>query len=147
MYSHLANTFDALLELKDAGAVTVTNTAGTVSSVARVLDIGDAFIDGALHVSISAVKISASDEVYTVILQGSDSPTFASGVVNLATMSFGKATPAGIGADTVAGFAASVPVNGSFNGNATYRYLRIMTRVAGTSPSINFRAWITRNPL
>lgn len=147
MYSHLANTFDALLELKDAGAVTVTNTAGTVASVARVLDIGDAFFDGALQISISAIKVSAADEVYTVVLQASDSPTFASNVVNIATAVFGKATPAGLGADTVPGFAASLPINGSFNGTSTGRYLRIMTRVAGTSPSINFKAWITRNPL
>jgi hypothetical protein len=147
MYSHLANTFDALLELKDAGAVTVTNTAGTVNSVARVLDIGDAFFDGTLNVAVSAVKVSAADEVYTVVLQASDSPTFASGVVNVATAVFGKATPAGIGADSVAGDQVSIPVNGSLNGRTTGRYLRIMTRVAGTSPSINFKAWITRNPM
>lgn len=147
MYSHLANTFDALLELKDAGAVTVTNTAGTVASVARVLDVGDAFLDASLHVYISAIDIASNDEVYTVILQGSDSSTFASGVVNLVTLSFGKATPAGIAADTTVGLAASVPVTNSLDGKTNFRYMRILTRVAGTTPSINYKAWLTRNPL
>lgn len=146
MYSVLANTFDALLELKDAGAVTSTNTAGTVGGSARVVDLGDAFAKGSLHVNVTAIDLASNDEGYDIIVQGCDASGFGSNVANLVTLKLGKSSVSGNPADSTTGL-ISVPFLNSLDGKNTYRYVRIMTKVVGTTPSINFKAWLTKNPM
>lgn len=134
-----AFTFDATLLLKDAGAVTASGNA-TVESVAKVLDLGAARVDARAVFDVSAIDTVTGDESYTLQIQGSNSSTFASSVVALASKQIGGATATGNTAATGTGryeLAFSNEENG-----VTYRYLRLRYVIAGTTPSVNLVAFV-----
>ncbi|AOG04134.1 hypothetical protein [Bosea sp. RAC05] len=83
-----AYTFDAALELKDAGAVTAS-AAAQVGGSAKILDVGNAQFEAMLIVDVTAMDVANADERYEIILQGSNSSTFASGIENLAAIELG----------------------------------------------------------
>lgn len=124
-------TYDNLGLLKDAGAVTADGAA-TVASVARVLDLGDAKTDGRVVIDTAAVDTSSSDETYRVSLQGCNAIGFGSGVVELGSLS-------------VTATGRSVMSFSTRQGTTNYRYVRLFTDVGGTTPSVNFTAYITKN--
>lgn len=136
-------TFDAATELKDAGAVTA-NGAATVASAARVVNVGPAMIDGMLIVDIDAMDLASADEVYTLILQGSADSTFATGIYNITTLVVGKAALTFESADSTVG-RYMLPFLSSKDGSTPLQYMRMFTRVVGTTPSINYRAFITKD--
>ncbi len=140
----LTATFDAATELKDAGAVTA-NAAAQVGGVNRILNVGNAFINAVFVVDVDALA-STTDQGYTVTLQGSTSPTFATDVHAISTVRVGKAAVTGDTADKGVGRYQKAFIN-SADGAAPLPYLRVNTVVAGTGPSVNFRAWITKSPL
>jgi hypothetical protein len=141
----LTATFDAATELKDAGAITASG-AGTVASVARVVNVGTGIIDAVLVIDVNALDITTGDEGYVLVLQGSDSPTFASNIQNLAIHRAGDSTVTGESADSVIG-RKTIPFNNQARDGSALPYLRIYATVSGTTPSVDFRAWITKNPL
>lgn len=126
-----SHTYDNLLLLKDAGAVT-SDGAGTVNSVARVLDLGDAKTEGRVIIDTSAIDATTGDETQQVILQGCNAIGFGSGVVQLASMAINA---------TGRNEAPFTTRQGSTN----YRYVRIYTDMGGTTPSDNFTAYIAKN--
>jgi hypothetical protein len=134
-----AFTFDAALLLKDTGAVTASGNA-TVSAVAKVLDLGAARVDARAIFDVSAIDTSSTDEAYTLQIQGSNSSTFASSVVALASKQLGAATPTGNTAATGTG-RYELPFSNEENGT-TYRYLRLRYVIAGTTPSVNLVAFV-----
>ena len=69
-------TFDANLELKDAGLV-AADAAGTVDSVAAIRDIGLGRFDAICVIDVTAIEIASNDEVYKISVQGSNSSSFA----------------------------------------------------------------------
>lgn len=137
-------TFDAELELKDAGAVT-SSAAAQVDAAAKIVDLGSdtASFSGVAVVDVSAIDIANSDELYTLIVQGSSSATFASDIENLAELSLGDTAvrPGGPKDSTVGRY--EIPFLNEQDGTK-YRYLRMYTEVAGTSPSINYTAFAGR---
>lgn len=141
----LTATFDAATELKDAGAITAS-AAAQVGGVARIINVGPGFIDAVFNVDVDALDISSGDEGYTITLQGSTSSTFASGIVNIASVKVGKASVTGDSADTGVG-RYQKPVVNSVDGATALPYLRAYVTVAGTTPSINCRAWLTKSPM
>lgn len=131
--------FDRELLLKDTGAVTATGN-GTVAAAARVVDLGPSRADFRAICDVSAIDTVTGDESYVLQVQGSNVANFASGVVALASKQLGGATPTGNTANTPAG---RFEIHGSNEENGvTYRFVRIRHVVAGTTPSINYTAFL-----
>lgn len=144
-------TLDVLLELEDGVAITA-DRAGQVATVDQILDVGgdgkpdsadreqEAELHGNMQVDVSAVDIVSNDELYHVILQGSDDAAFASTIVNLAILSLGDNVVALGGSDEDAATGRFiVPFTNERNGT-TYRFLRLFVDVTGTTPSITLTA-------
>ena len=137
-------TFDAELEMKDAGLV-ASSAAAQVDAANKIADIGEGRFDGVLVIDVSAIEIADNDELYTIVVQGSSSSTFASGIENLAELSLGatEVRPGGAGDSTVGRY--ELPFTNNQDGSL-YRYLRVYTVVAGTvATGINYTAWVARN--
>lgn len=134
-------TYDNALLLKDAGAITAS-AAGTVAAVARVLDLGQGRLDARVIVDISAISVSVADQLYGVEVQLSDVANFATGIRIGSTLRFGHQTATGESAGTVIGRYENAFTN-ELNG-VIYRYARAFARIAGTTPSINFTAYIVQ---
>jgi hypothetical protein len=133
-------TQDADLILKDLTAVTAS-AAGQIASANVVRDLGAARFEGVALVDVTAMDIVSNDERYDILIQGSNSASFASGVVNLAalTLAATEVAPGGA-ADAVIG-RYEVPFTNEY-ADTVYRYLRAYTVVAGTTPSITHRVYV-----
>jgi hypothetical protein len=132
--------FDESLLLKASAAVT-SSAAGSL-----ILDVGDALCEGEVIVDASAFDIVSNDEQYDIVLQGSPDAAFgtAGNIVELGSITIGckeaKRTD-GDADDAVGRFI--FPVRNERNATV-FRYLRIYTVVAGTSPSITYKAWLSK---
>lgn len=138
-------TLDAALQLKDAGALTASG-AGQVGGAARVVNVGTGIVSGAFVVDISALDITSADETYDIRLQVSSDPTFVSDVTIAARVT-GGASAITAGQDTMGVGRRSVPFNNIGEDGAAKAYVRVFAAIGGTTPSINFAAMITQNPL
>lgn len=135
-------TIDALTVLKDAGAVTATGV-GQVGGSNRIIDLAgdpagtsvaptagmqpspitpaDAVID------VTACDATDTNETYVVYVEGSNSPTFASGNLVLAQIPIVRGS--------VGRFKL---LFSNWQNNIAYRYIRCGHTLAGTTPSINY---------
>jgi hypothetical protein len=138
-------TVDATLQLKDAGAITATG-AGQVGGQNRVVNLGTGLVSAAFMVDISALDVTSADETYDIRLQVSSDPTFATDVT-IAARIVGGASAVTAGQDTQGVGKRVVPFNNVGEDGAPKQYARCYTAIGGTTPSINFDAWITQNPL
>ncbi len=137
-------TFDALLQLKDAGAVTAS-AAAQVGGSNKILDMGAARFEGTVVIDVSAIDISSTDEAYDIIVQGSNSSSFASGIENLAQLNLGAtASRDGGGQNSTVGRYELGVTNEQ--ADTVYRYIRLYTKAAGTTPSINYTAFMSNDP-
>jgi len=134
-------TFDAETEMKDAGLI-AASAAATVDGAAKILDVGAAGMMATLVVDISAIEIASNDEHYRIVLQGSNSASFASGIETLAALDLGATEVRDGGAqDSVTGRMLLPFVNVQLG--TTYRYLRVYTFVSGAiATGINYIAFI-----
>jgi hypothetical protein len=125
--------FDTLLVMKDAGLVT-TSAAAEVSSVAKVHDLGaNANVSGDLIINMTAIEVDTSNEVCRVLLQGSNSASFASGIHVLCAAFFGDTVGVGGGADVDHGpWKAELPFRNRLGTLGPFRYLRVYHQIAGT---------------
>ena len=131
--------FDYATRLKDAGLV-AASAAAQVGGSDKILDIGAARFDGRVIVDTSAVEVGSGNEQYLVLVQGSNSATFASGVVNLGATNLGDSSVSLESADTGAAERREIAFCNEVNGTV-YRYLRVYTFVAGTiATGINYTA-------
>jgi hypothetical protein len=126
-----SQTYDNLLLLKDAGAITASGAA-TVASAARVLDLGPARTVAKVIVDTAITDLTTGDETYRVALQGSNDITFAAGVVELGSVSVTAAGRSELQFTTQPD-------------DTPYRYVRAYFTLAGTSPSINATAFIAKD--
>lgn len=136
-------TYDNALLLKDAGLV-AASAAATVGGVAKVLDLGgQGRIDTRAVIDVTAVEFDSDNELFTVCIQGSNSATFASGVVNLAEKRFGALETTGESADSATG-RYELPFTNDCDGTI-YEYIRVYTVVVGTiATGINFTAFLAK---
>lgn len=142
----LTAQFDAATELKDAGTQTASG-AGTVGSVPRVINVGSAFLRATLIVDVDLLDLTTGDEAYEIRLQGSTLPDFSADVAVLTSVRVGDTSvTAGETVDAVAGRYATTFLN-SRNGAKPYPYLRVFLVASGTTPSINYRAFLTKDLL
>jgi len=142
-------TFDADLEMKDAGLI-AADAAWLVGGSARVLDVGTGRFCGQCVIDVSALEIASGDERYTFLIQGSSSATFASDVVILAALPIGDGSTigtafgsSGVDVDDTTGRYV-LPFTNERN-NTYYRYIRGWTDVSGTiATGIAFTAFIAK---
>ena len=136
-------TLDANFEMKDAGLV-ASSAAAQVDGSDKIADLGASTpFEGTLLVDVSAIEIASNDEIYTILVEGSDSASFASGIEELACLRVG-ANEVLTGGGTVDSDTGryEVPFKNHRNTRA-YRYIRVYTVVAGTvATGINYTAWI-----
>ena len=134
-------TIDTLLQLKDAGAI-VASAAAQVGGVDKVVTLGSGRVDAIVQIDVTAMDVVTGDEVYDLYIEGSTSPTFASAVVPLGNMNLGGATGnQGSAVDLVGRY--EIHFTNERNGTI-YPYVRMYTKVGGTSPSINYVAYIVK---
>ena len=114
-----------------AGAAATTQTASANSTA---LDMGSGFAPGSLGmpvggiVNVTAADRTSSDETYNFKLQeSSDNSTFTDVCANVAVPVSGAT--ATLGAVVCKGF-------------ITKRYVRLASTIAGTTPSVTFKAWL-----
>lgn len=138
-------TMDAATQLKDAGVLTASG-AGQVGGVNRVVNLGTGIVSAAFVVDISALDNSSADETYDIRLQVSSDPSFATDVT-IAARVVGGASAVTAGQDTMGVGRRSVPFNNIGEDGAAKPYARVYLAAGGTTPSINFAAMITQNPL
>lgn len=146
-------TFDADLELKDAGLIAADENATQVDSTDAIIDLGDGRFKGHLVINATAVEVASGDEVYQICCMFSNSATHASGVVAGPTFYLGDA--AGIAAildaptvvpDTDNGIGRyELPISNVFNGTS-YRYMLLSVEVSGAvATGCNFTAYVSKD--
>jgi len=136
-------TFDANLQMKDAGLVAASAQA-QVAGADKIVNVGSGRYNGKLVIDATAIEVDSSNELYSIEVQGSTSATFASGIVVLAERQLGHSSTTGSSASDVAGRYTLDFSNVDVDG-ARLPYLRVYTRVAGTiATGINYAAWITK---
>lgn len=153
---------DATLVLHDAAAAITADALCTVggSAAAGILDIGGATSAGIIgagttsadsvfdvQFDVGSCDVSSNDEGYELQILGSNSQTFASGVVLLGVLQLGDATTlvGGTGGiDTDKGVGTHILTVRNRIEGTVYRYVRCNTEVAGTTPSIAFTAFISK---
>ena len=136
-------TFDAKLQLKDAGAVTASAGA-QVASVAQVLDFGASRLNARAIVDVAVIKTTATDESYRLRLQVSNDITFATTVVEAVALELGATAATGNSAADAVGrreMAFTNEVNG-----VTYRYGRMFHVISGTAPNIDYKSFVVQEP-
>lgn len=140
-------TFDINMLLKDAGLV-AASAAAQVSAAAKVIDLGgaDPFF-AVVVIDASAIEVDTGDEKYELMIQGSNSSTFAGAVsAVLAQMTLGHATALASGLATTTPGRYELPFLNVQNGTI-YRYLRMYTKIAGTiATGINYTAFLGEVP-
>ena len=134
-------TFDKELQLRaDGAAITATETSSTI------LDLGAGLLDAYVVFDVTALDVTTGDESYKFMLEFSPDAAFgtAGNIRVVAQLHIGGATatsPNGA-ADAIGRFV--LPFRNERNGT-TYRYARLYTLIAGTSPSIDFGAFIAKD--
>jgi hypothetical protein len=136
-------TPDLSTQLKDAGLI-AASAAAEVDSSAQIIDLGAGRVDLRAIVDVSAIEIASNDEIYDIVLQVSNSATFASGIKNVGQLNLAATEVAdGGAADATVG---RHELHGCNEVNGTvYRYARLYTVVAGTiATGINYTAWLAK---
>ena len=144
-------TFDANLQLKDAGLV-AASAAATVDSAAQVLNVGTGFFEGEVVIDVTAIEVDTGNELYTIAIEGSDDSGFSSGTeVELCALRLGDSSVTGTDTDNVVG-RYTLPFNNrqisgtTFSDGYCWPYIRLYTTVAGTiGTGINFTAFVVKH--
>jgi hypothetical protein len=136
-------TFDSDLEFKDAGLV-ATSAAAEVDSSAQIVDVGTGLFKGCMVLDVTALEIASNDEIYDIVIQGSDDDDFGTdtNIVELAQLSLSAAEVkrTDSNADDTTG-RYKLYFDNEFNGDFK-RYLRLYTVVDGAvATGINYSAY------
>lgn len=131
--------FDVNLRLKDAYLV-AASAAAQVSSSNKILDMGLARFDARAILDFTAIEVDTGNELYTILVQGSSSSSFASSVVNLGAMLVGHSSTSLETVSSAATQRREIAFTNEVNG-VVYQYIRVYVIVAGTiATGINFTA-------
>ncbi len=137
--------FDRNLAFSDGATLTATGNV-QFNSADVILDLGAGRIDAVLRMNVTNVKVSAGNEGYTWLLQGSNTSDFSAGVENLAIVDMGHSSvrQGGASASSSTGM-FEVPFTNNKN-DTEYRYGRLRCVIAGTTPSITVQQAHIANP-
>lgn len=125
--------YDASMLLHDGAAAVTSSAAGLVGGSARVFDTESTTspvgrFPLAVVINVSALDLADTNETYDLIVEGSNSATFASGNQQL-------------GSIVVAATGRYTLLVDNEQGGTVYRYIRIRAVLAGTTPSITYVAF------
>lgn len=124
-------TMDAEMVLCVAGSAFTASDIPQEDSADIIRDLGVGRFEGVAVIDISAIEIDSNNEEYDLLIQGSNSATFASGIENLAQLNLGATEVRQGGAqDSVVGRYEVPFVNEQ--ADTRYRYLRMSIVIAGT---------------
>ena len=139
----VTKTYDDLLELKDAGLV-AASAAATVSSSAKIIDLGAGDYEGEIVIDVSACEVASGNELYIVGAQVSSSATFASDIYEVTSIKLGDA--AVLPGDVDMGVGRYIlPFQNRIADGVAKRYMRIYTTVSGTiATGINYTAYMAK---
>lgn len=121
------HTYDQLLLLKDAGAVTVTGVA-QVGGANRVLDLGLASAGNVVAV-IDTLAAPVGTGTYDISVEGSTDLAFT--------------TPVQLGSMKLTAMGRNELHFSNRQGQTVYRYLRGRSTLGGTTPSINYTMFVS----
>lgn len=131
---------DAELILADGAAAMTASGVTQVASANVSKKLGPGRFEGVLIVDVSAIKISANDELYTLLLQGSSASAFST---------FETLVALDLGATEVRAGGAIDSTIGRYElpfcteqDSTVYDWIRLYCVTAGTSETITFKAWI-----
>ena len=135
-------TFDANLEFKDAGLV-AASAAAQVDSAAKYVDVGTGLFKGCMIIDVSALEIASNDEIYDIVIQGSNTTAFtATGIVELAQLNLSASEVKRTDCDKDDSTGRYKLYFDNENDGTYYRYLRIYTVVSGSvATGINYTAY------
>ena len=154
-------SFDINLSLSDNAAAYTTNGFSQVSGADGVVDLGgnqgtspvqQARIDAVCVVDVTALDATTTDESYRLILAVSNDPTFANGkaVVAVETeIAGGVLSVLGLGGAGVTGTGTTGRYELMFTNQIAgviYQYAKLFNVVSGTTPIINYDAFIAVLP-
>lgn len=140
--TRVGGTFDAELEFKDAGLV-AASAAATVDSAAKYVDIGLGLFKGCMIIDVTALEIASNDEIYDIVIQGSNTTAFtAAATVELAALNLSAKEVKRTDTDKDDGTGRFKIYFDNENDGTYYQYIRIYTVVAGTiATGINYSAF------
>lgn len=145
--SNFNRPFDALLQLQDDATQITSSGNGTVGGSAVIRDLGDGVVLADAVFDVNTCDVTTGDEMYLLKIEGSTSPTFASGIVTLAVLQLGGATAnATVGAESAASALTAtkrfqVPFRNHKYGTL-YRYVRARFVLSGTTPILDAECYI-----
>jgi hypothetical protein len=157
---------DAKLILADGAAATTANGFGQVGAANQILDFGGApprsdlgIVGGsaaarfAVVIDISAIKVTSTNETYSIDILGSNIAAGTNPIsLGALKVGYGTATPNGtIGlASTGAGSTTSpgrfIIFATSEQNDIKYEFIYLYVTVGGTTPSITFKAFASMWP-
>ncbi len=138
-------TYDANLLLKDAGLV-AASAAAQVGGSNKVLDLGANRMDARVVLDFTAIEVDTGDERYDILVQVSDSSTFASTIFNAGAIVVGHSSTSLESVSTAAPCRREITVSNEISGTVR-RYLRLYTRVVGTiATGINYTGYLVQSP-
>lgn len=132
--SKMTTAFDSLLVAKDTGAITASGAA-TVSSVAKVIDLGLGNVECDLVLDVSAVEVASEDESYRIAVQLSSTPAFTDDVYEVENIHLGACESDFIVyANRIAGYTLTLdaPVDGTAAPTAGIAAISNATGALGT---------------
>lgn len=157
-FPRVNNPFDAQTALTDLAGNTLTSSGySQVSSAQAIVDLGYGVAEYQWALSISAIDVASTDEVYKLALIGSNDVAFGNGNCELlAYHEYAAAASARVVANKLAPVAATgvvVPDPGSagswdtfpfynYRNGMNFRYVSLYAVLSGTTPSITFISWI-----
>jgi len=139
-------TFDAGLELKDAGLV-AASAAAQVDSAAKVLDLGSGLVEGDIVLDVSALEIASNDENYDIIAQLSPDSNFstAGNIVERCALNLAAKEVKRSDCDKDDAIGRYILPFNNEHKDTLYRYARLYTVVAGTiATGINYSAFLAK---
>ena len=136
-------TIDTELQLRDAASVTASRRS-QVSAANKIIDLGAGEVWGVILLDMTTIDFTTGDEVYNILAQVSNSATMASGVRNASGIIFGDAAN-GANDDTTVSERRELPFTNRI-GTTVYRYLSLYEVLSGTTPILDFKAWLAKRP-
>jgi len=131
---------DKELVLADGAAAITASGVTQVGGAAATKKVGPGRFEAVLIVDVSAIKISANDEIYTLLLQGATSDAFST-VETLVSLDLGATEVRKGGAvDSVIG-RYEIPFTTEQH-DTVYDWIRLYVVTDGTSETITLKAWI-----
>lgn len=86
--SRKTTSYDSLLVMKDAGLV-AASAAATVSSTAKVIDLGSGLVEADVFIDVTACEVASRDESYRIAVQVSNTSDFSDDIYELESLQLG----------------------------------------------------------